>query len=214
MTDDSFFAQLAADRCLAVVRAVEIPDEALLCRALVGGGIRSIELTFTTPDVLLHVERAVATSADHGAVVGVGTVMTADQARAAIDVGAQFLVTPGLRPDVAQVAASAGIPFCLGAMTPTEVAQAIDLGSSVVKIFPARQLGPAYLTDLHGPYPDAQLLPSGGIDAHNAPAYLDAGAVAVCCGTSVVPPASVAAADWDEIEARATAFTKVLNRSS
>lgn len=211
MTDEEFIARLAADRSLVVVRAPGIPDAALLCQALADGGIRSIELTFTTPDVLRHVERAVAAAGTHGAVIGVGTILTADQARAAVDAGAQFLVTPGLRPEVAKVATDAGIPLCLGAMTPTEVAQALDLGSSVVKIFPARQLGAAYLKDLQGPYPGVQLLPSGGIDAANALDYLNAGALAVCCGTSVVPPAAVAEGKWADIAARATAFTGVLN---
>ncbi|MET3923119.1 bifunctional 4-hydroxy-2-oxoglutarate aldolase/2-dehydro-3-deoxy-phosphogluconate aldolase [Arthrobacter sp. UYEF20] len=211
MTPEDFILQLEVDRTLAVVRAPAIPDAAELCQALANGGIRTVELTFTTPDVLRHVQRAAETAAQHGAAVGVGTVLTGDQARAAIDAGAQFLVTPGLRPDVAAVAAAAGIPFSLGAMTPTEVAQALDLGSSVVKIFPARQLGPAYLKDLQGPYPGIRLLPSGGIDAANARSYLDAGATAVCCGTSVVPPAAVAAGDWADISARAAAFTSVLD---
>lgn len=210
MTPEEFVQQLEADRTLAVVRAPFIPDAAELCRALADGGIRSIELTFTTPDVLSHVRRAAETAAQHGAAVGIGTVMTAEQAKAAIDAGAQFLVTPGLRPEVAAVAVAAGIPFSLGAMTPTEVAQALDLGSAPVKIFPARQLGPAYLKDLQGPFPGIRLLPSGGIDASNAKSYLDAGAAAVCCGTSVVPPAAVASGDWADISARASAFTATL----
>ncbi|WP_426989245.1 bifunctional 4-hydroxy-2-oxoglutarate aldolase/2-dehydro-3-deoxy-phosphogluconate aldolase [Pseudarthrobacter sp. Y6] len=211
MTPEDFIRQLEADRTLAVVRAPSIPDAAELCKALADGGIRTVELTFTTPDVLRHAKRAAETAAQHGAAVGIGTVLTGDQARAAIDAGAQFLVTPGLRPDVAAVATAAGIPFSLGAMTPTEVAKALDLGSQVVKIFPARQLGPAYIKDLQGPYPGIRLLPSGGIDAANAKSYLDAGAMAVCCGTSVVPPAAVAAGDWADISARAAAFTGILN---
>lgn len=210
MTPEEFVEQLEADRTLAVVRAPLIPDAAELCHALADAGIRSVELTFTTPDVLKHVRRAADTAAKHGAAVGIGTVMTAEQAKAAIDAGARFLVTPGLRPEVAAVAAAAGIPFSLGAMTPTEVAQALDLGSAAVKIFPARQLGPAYLKDLQGPYPGIRLLPSGGIDASNAKSYLDAGAAAVCCGTSVVPPSAVAAGDWADISARAAAFTATL----
>jgi 2-dehydro-3-deoxyphosphogluconate aldolase/(4S)-4-hydroxy-2-oxoglutarate aldolase len=210
MTPEEFIRQLEADRTLAVVRAPGIPDAAELCHALASGGIRSVELTFTTPDALTHVRRAADTAAEHGAAVGIGTVLTADQAKAAIDAGAKFLVTPGLRPEVAEVALNAGIPFSLGAMTPTEVAQALDLGSAVVKIFPARQLGPVYLKDLQGPYPGIKLLPSGGIDSSNAKGYLDAGAAAVCCGTSVVPPAAVAAGDWADISARAAAFTGAL----
>lgn len=210
MTAEELIALLAEDRTLAVVRAKAIPDAAALAAALASGGVRALELTFTTPDVVTHVRRAVETSAEHGAVVGVGTVLTGDQARAAIDAGAQFLVTPGIRPAVAEVAVAAGVPVCLGAMTPSEVAEALDLGSDVVKIFPARQVGPGFLKDLQGPYPGVKLLPSGGIDADNARSYLDAGALAVCCGTSVVPPSAVEAGAWDDIASRAAAFTAAL----
>ncbi|MHA7271329.1 bifunctional 4-hydroxy-2-oxoglutarate aldolase/2-dehydro-3-deoxy-phosphogluconate aldolase [Arthrobacter sp. HLT1-20] len=210
MNNLEFIARLEADRTIAVVRAPDIADAAELCRALVAGGISGVELTYTTPNLLGHVARAAETAAQHGAVVGVGTVLTADQAKAAIDSGAQFLVTPGIRPEVAKVAADAGIPFSLGALTPTEVAMALDLGSAVVKIFPASTMGPAYLKDLQGPYPGIKLLPSGGINADNAKDFLAAGALAVCCGTAVVPPAVVAAGTWAEITARAAAFTSIL----
>jgi 2-dehydro-3-deoxyphosphogluconate aldolase/(4S)-4-hydroxy-2-oxoglutarate aldolase len=198
---------LRTDRALTVVRADRIPDAAQLCRALAEGGIRTVELTFTTPDVLDHL----AAAADvPGVLLGVGTVLTADQARAAIDAGARFLVTPGLRPAVAEAAVAAGVPLLLGAFTPTEVAIAVDLGASAVKIIPAGQLGPHYLSDLRGPYPQVELLPSGGISAANAAAFLAAGASAVCAGTSVVPPAAVAAGAWSEITERARTFTAAL----
>jgi 2-dehydro-3-deoxyphosphogluconate aldolase / (4S)-4-hydroxy-2-oxoglutarate aldolase len=200
---------LRADRALTVVRAEKIPDAVALCRALADGGIRTVELTFTTPGVLDHLAKA----ADAGVVLGVGTVLTADQARAAIDAGARFLVTPGLRPAVAEVAVAAGVPVFLGAFTPTEVATALDLGAAAVKIFPAGRLGPRYLADLRGPYPDVTLLPSGGISADNAAEYLAAGALAVCAGTSVVPPALVAAGCWPEITERARAFAAALTSS-
>jgi 2-dehydro-3-deoxyphosphogluconate aldolase / (4S)-4-hydroxy-2-oxoglutarate aldolase len=200
---------LRADRALTVVRAEKIPDAVALCRALADGGIRTVELTFTTPRVLDHLAKA----ADAGVVLGVGTVLTADQARAAIDAGARFLFTPGLRPAVAEVAVAAGVPVFLGAFTPTEVATALDLGAAAVKIFPAGRLGPRYLADLRGPYPDVALLPSGGISADNAAEYLAAGALAVCAGTSVVPPALVAAGCWPEITERARAFAAALTSS-
>jgi 2-dehydro-3-deoxyphosphogluconate aldolase/(4S)-4-hydroxy-2-oxoglutarate aldolase len=198
---------LRTDRALTVVRADRIPDAAQLCRALADGGIRTVELTFTTPGVLDHL----AAAADvPGVLLGVGTVLTADQARAAVDAGARFLVTPGLRPAVAEVAVAAGVPVMLGAFTPTEVATAVDLGAAAVKIFPAGRLGPKYLTDLRGPYPDVELLPSGGISADNAAEFLAAGATAVCAGTSVVPPAAVAAGDWTDITERARTFAAAL----
>lgn len=201
---------LRSDRVLSVVRAQQIPDAADLCHALAAGGIRTVELTFTTPDVLRHLKSSSAAVASSGVVLGVGTVMTADQASAAIDAGARFLVTPGLRTEVAAVAVAQGVPAFLGALTPTEVAAAVDLGSAAVKIFPASAFGPKYLTDLGGPYPDVEFLPSGGINTDNARAYLDAGALAVCAGTGVVPPAQVAAGDWPAITARAAQFVAAL----
>ena len=201
---------LRADRVLSVVRADRIPDAARLCHALAAGGIRTVELTFTTPDVLAHLRSAADAVAGAGVVLGVGTVRSAEQARAAIDAGARFLVTPGIRPEVAAVAVANDVPIFLGALTPTEVATAVDLGSAAVKIFPAGGFGPKYLSDLHGPYPDVEFLPSGGITPDNARAYLDAGALAVCAGTGVVPPAQVATGNWDEITARARQFVAAL----
>ncbi|MFI9511068.1 bifunctional 4-hydroxy-2-oxoglutarate aldolase/2-dehydro-3-deoxy-phosphogluconate aldolase [Nocardia sp. NPDC052566] len=194
---------IRADRVLSVVRAPEIPDPVALAQALAQSGIRALELTFTTPGVLGYLAEATAAE---GAVLGVGTVLTGEQAAAAIDHGARFLVTPGIRTDVADVAAAQGIPVIMGAFTPSEVLQALDLGAAAVKIFPARALGPGYLKDLRGPFPDVALIPSGGVNAGNAAEFLAAGAVAVTAGTDVVAPGDVAAGRWPEIAARAAAF--------
>ena len=196
-------AALAADPVIAVVRAPRIPDAAALCEALAAGGITRVEFTFTTPGVAAHLRRAAAA----GARGGVGTVLTAGQAEAAVEAGASFLVTPGGRAEVAAVAGRAGVPAVLGALTPTEVAHAVDLGAAAVKIFPAKAFGPGYFADLHGPYPDVPLVASGGVNAGNAADYLARGALAVCAGTDVVPPAAVADGDWAEITRRAAAFT-------
>lgn len=195
------------DRALSVVRAPHISDPAALADALACGGIRALELTFTTPGVLELIRAA----SNSGAVVGAGTVLTADHARSAIDAGAHFVVTPGLRPDVAAIVTEAGIPLMMGALTPSEVMIALDLGADAVKIFPARTVGPAYFKDLLGPFPDARLVPSGGVNAGNAAQFLASGAVAVTAGTDVVPPASVAAAQWDDITVRAQTFVAAIS---
>ncbi|MFJ2781388.1 MULTISPECIES: bifunctional 4-hydroxy-2-oxoglutarate aldolase/2-dehydro-3-deoxy-phosphogluconate aldolase [unclassified Kitasatospora] len=197
-------AALAAEPVIAVVRAPRIPDAAALCAALAEGGITWAEFTYTTPDVTDHLRRASA----EGWRVGVGTVLTAEQAERGVEAGASFLVTPGCRPEVAHAAHTAGVPVVLGALTPTEVAQAVDLGAAAVKIFPARAFGPGYFKDLHGPYPEVPLVASGGVNAGNAADFLAHGALAVCAGTDVVPPAVVAAGDWAEITRRAKAFTE------
>ena len=100
---------------------------------------------------------------------------------------------------MAEVAHEAGVPIVLGALTPTEVAQALDLGTAAVKIFPAKAFGPGYFKDLRGPYPGLPLVASGGVNAGNAADFLAQGALAVCAGTDVVPPDVVAAGDWAEI---------------
>jgi 2-dehydro-3-deoxyphosphogluconate aldolase/(4S)-4-hydroxy-2-oxoglutarate aldolase len=202
---------LRSDRVLSVVRAPAIDDARDLCSALVAGGIHVIELTFTTPDLPRHLERAA--SGDTGAVVGAGTVQTAEQARAAVDAGAQFLVTPGQGPEAAAIVAAAheaGIPIVLGAFTPSEVMTAVALGSDAVKIFPAHHLGPKYLKDLGGPFPGVPLVPSGGVNAGNARQFLDAGALAVSAGTDVVSPADVEAGRWADITAKASTFCAAL----
>ena len=205
-----FRQALAAEPVIAVVRAPSIPDAPALCAALAAGGITYTELTFSTPNVVPHLRAAVAA----GHRIGAGTVLTAEQAKDAIDAGVSFLVTPGLRPAVAEAAHDAGIPVVLGALTPTEVATALDLGTAAVKIFPARAFGPGYFKDLRGPYPGLPLVASGGVNAGNAADFLAQGALAVCAGTDVVPPDVVAAGDWDEITRRAAAFLAALRPSA
>ncbi len=207
MTTSAAMATIVSDRALAVVRAPEIPDPVALANPLAQSGIRALELTFTTPGVLDYL-RAAATSQ---AVLGVGTVLTGDQARAAVDAGAKFLVTPGIRADVAEAAAGSGIPLIMGALTPTEVLIALDLGAAAVKIFPASALGPRYFKDLRGPLPDVALIPSGGVNAGNAADFLAHGAVAVTAGTDVVPPNAVAFGNWSDIAARTASFVQSLN---
>jgi 2-dehydro-3-deoxyphosphogluconate aldolase/(4S)-4-hydroxy-2-oxoglutarate aldolase len=203
-------ATITADRALTVVRAPAIPDPVALAETLVQSGIRAVELTLTTSGALDHLRAASATDA----VLGMGTVVTAVQAGAAIDAGAKFLVTPGIRADVAKVAADSATPVIMGALTPTEVLVALDLGAAAVKIFPASALGPRYFKDLRGPFPDVALIPSGGVNDGNAADFLACGAIAVSAGTGVVPPQSVASGDWSDIASRAASFVKSLNRKA
>lgn len=201
---------LGEDRVLVVVRAPAIADARDLCASLVAGGIRVVELTFTTPDVERHLSRA-AGAAD--AIVGAGTVLTVTDALRAVDAGAQFIVTPGLGPDAAEIvriAHDAGVPVAPGTFTASEVMTALSLEADAVKVFPAHHLGPRYLKDLLGPFPGARLLPSGGVNAGNASAFLAAGAFAVSAGTDVVPPTDVAEGNWSAITAKAAAFRSAL----
>jgi 2-dehydro-3-deoxyphosphogluconate aldolase / (4S)-4-hydroxy-2-oxoglutarate aldolase len=199
---------IADDRAVTVVRAPRPFDVGSLVAALAAGGLRAVELTLTTPGILARLAGA---STDGGAVVGVGTVLTAEDAEAAIDAGAQFLVTPAVREAVAGVGAARNVPVIMGAYTPTEVMTAVDLGAAAIKIFPARHGGPDYLRDLKGPFPGLALIPSGGVNTGNAASYLAAGAIAVTAGTDVVAPDLVDAANWTVISERAKGFVAAIS---
>jgi 2-dehydro-3-deoxyphosphogluconate aldolase/(4S)-4-hydroxy-2-oxoglutarate aldolase len=200
---------MAADRVVSVVRADRSFDIAALLAALTDGGIRTVELTLTTPGILTDLA-ATDLSRVPEAVLGVGTVLTAEQADDAIDAGARFLVTPCVSEGVARTAAARDVPVIMGALSPTEVRTALTLGAAAVKIFPARAVGPDYLRDLHGPFPGIPLIPSGGVNAGNAAAYLRAGAVAVTAGTDVVAPDLVDGGRWAAITERAAAFVAAI----
>lgn len=200
---------LRRDRALSVVRTSSMDDAADLCRALADGGIRLVELTFTTPDLARHLRRAADTSAETGAIVGAGTVLDLDQAQVALDAGARFIVTPGVGPQTREIVAAAhraGAPAAIGALSPSEVMMALAAGADVVKIFPAHRFGPPYLKDLAGPFPGVPLLPSGGITAATALDYLEAGAIGVCAGSNVVSTDTVARGGWTDITTAAREF--------
>lgn len=195
-------SDMRTDRVVAVVRARKIPDAPGLAEALATSGIRCVEFTFTIPDVLEAIRDAVGASAH----IGAGTVLRGDQACAAIDAGASFVVSPALRPDLVEVCKDARVPVFLGAFTPTEVADAVETGCDAVKLFPASLGGPPYVKDLKGPYPEVELIPSGGVNEENARGFIEAGCFAVYAGSKLCPPDLVEAGELDEIARRASTF--------
>jgi 2-dehydro-3-deoxyphosphogluconate aldolase/(4S)-4-hydroxy-2-oxoglutarate aldolase len=187
---------------VAVVRLPEYGAAVEVTRALRAGGIVVLEFTLTGQGALDAISRSRADSGA-GASVGAGTVLTGAEARDVIAAGAQFVVTPVVAPEVIEVCIAAGVPCLCGAQTATEALAAHTNGAEFVKVFPARLGGPAFIRDLLGPLPFLKIVPTGGIEASNARAYLDAGAVAVGSGSSLIPKAAVAAGDWGEITTRA-----------
>jgi len=185
------------------LRAAAPPDA--LLDALVAGGVESVEVTLNTPGALDTIGRWAARGV---ARVGVGTVRTARQAAAAIDAGAQFLVTPTTVPAVLETARGRGVPVACGALTPTEIDLAWSGGADVVKVFPVSDAGgPGYLRAVSEPLDDVPLLPTGGVRVDDLAAYARAGAVGVGVGGSLVGEALVAAGDWEAVAARARSWT-------
>ncbi len=175
---------LLTTRLMAILRA---PDAATLepvAHALVRAGVRCLEVTLTGRGALEVVTRLRGELAAE-VLVGAGSVVTADQARAAIDAGAEFLVSPATDPDVIGLALAGGIGVYPGAWTATEVVRAWQLGATAVKVFPSSSGGPEHLRQLAAPLPDVPLVAVGGVDAANAAAFLAAGAVALGIGSAL-----------------------------
>ncbi|GAB3632941.1 bifunctional 4-hydroxy-2-oxoglutarate aldolase/2-dehydro-3-deoxy-phosphogluconate aldolase [Microbacterium shaanxiense] len=207
MTDR--LARARATGVLAVLRAPS-PEQALdAAEAIIRGGVTGIEVTYSTPDAPAVIRELISRHGD-AAYVGAGTVTTVEQATAAADAGAEFLVSPGTLPDLTRAMLDTGRVVMTGAMTPTEVMGALALGVDVVKIFPASLGGPAYLGALRGPFPDAPLMPTGGVKPDNLTDWFAAGAVAVGAGGDLANSASIKTGDWADLTARAQAFAAAL----
>jgi 2-dehydro-3-deoxyphosphogluconate aldolase/(4S)-4-hydroxy-2-oxoglutarate aldolase len=175
-------------RAIAIGRHISAADAPRIGEALVAGGVRVMELTLNEPEAAaLASIRSLAAAADGlGALVGAGTVLTIDAAQRAIDAGARFIVSPHTDTALIMWCADQGVPCFPGALTPTEIGAAWTAGASAVKLFPASAVGPGYLTQIAGPFPDIPLVPTGGVSAENAAAWIKAGALAVGMGSWLV----------------------------
>lgn len=163
-------------------------NQATLLRStavLAAEGVAVIEVTLDSPDALATIT-ALRRQYDGSVAVGAGTVRSAESAVRAADAGAQFLVSPSLRPEVIEAAARCGLPIIAGALTPTEIEQAYEQGSAMVKVFPASPLGADYIRLILSPLADIPLVPTGGMTAANAAEFIAAGAAAVGVGSSLL----------------------------
>ena len=200
-------ARTAESRLIIVARAQRATDYDAVLDVLVDAGIRSVELTLTTPGTFEHLPRLLERFGDT-IDLGIGTVTnTADLARA-LDAGAAYIVTPITSTEFVRQATDAGVPIVPGGLTPTELFASWSAGASAVKIFPAGQVGPSYLKDLRGPFPDIVAVPSGGVDLAGAEAWLRAGAVAVSVGGPLLGDA-FRGGDLQALRTRAEAFVEV-----
>lgn len=194
----------AAAKLIVVVRAADAADYDRVLDALIGAGIRSVELTLTTPGTIDRLPKLLAQFGD-AADIGIGTVTDGQQLTAAVDAGVHYLVTPITDPDLVDAANRTGVPIVPGGLTPTELFAAWRAGAAAVKIFPASQVGPGYLNDLRGPFPGIAAVPSGGVDLEGAAAWLRAGAAAVSVGGPLLGDA-LRGGDFGALRDRTTAF--------
>jgi len=197
---------------IAVVRAQK-PDQALpVAEALIAGGVIAVEITTTTPNAIEAIRTTKAAVGARG-LIGVGTVLDEDTCRAALDAGAEFVVSPILRPQLVGLAHAAGCPVMLGAYTPTEAQLAHEAGADFIKIFPADGLGPAYIKGIRAPLPHLRIVPTGGVDLNTAADFLNAGCAALGVGSSLVSAQILRDADWPELTRRARAFVEIARQA-
>lgn len=174
-------SSLLENPIVAVLRANHATEYAPIIEALVAGGVTNIELTLSTKGVFEELENICA-QFEGRAEIGVGTVTNAEEARTAIASGAAFIVTPVTETEIVTACVEAGVPIFPGGLTPTELHRGWAAGASAVKIFPASQVGPGYVKDLRGPFPEIQVIPSGGVGVQEAIEWIKAGALAVSVG--------------------------------
>jgi 2-dehydro-3-deoxyphosphogluconate aldolase / (4S)-4-hydroxy-2-oxoglutarate aldolase len=202
-------AELLSRAIVVIVRLDDLSIATDLARALLAGGIRAIEFPLTNRrafDAIARIKSDLPEFSSSRAIVGAGSILSAGDVKEAVNCGADFIVSPVAEPGVVSTCADIDIAAIPGAMTPTEVLAAWRAGATMVKIFPARNLGPSYIKDLLEPLPFLKLLPTGGVTPQNIRAYFDAGATAVGVGSAIVDKQLIASKDWDGIMAKAKAF--------
>ncbi|MCP2329290.1 2-dehydro-3-deoxyphosphogluconate aldolase/(4S)-4-hydroxy-2-oxoglutarate aldolase [Hamadaea flava] len=189
-------------RVIAIIRLPSAEGAVRVGEILAGAGLSAVEITLTTPGALSAISELRAAVAG-SCLVGAGSVRTPEQAMSAREAGAEFLVTPTVRP---AVLAATELPVVCGALTPTEIETAADCGAALVKVFPASAFGPGYLRELLAPMPELRLAPTGGVTPESVAEYAAAGAVAVGVGSALVDARLVAAGAWDVLRDRAARF--------
>jgi len=206
MSKAQILQRLKAVKVIALIRANSSDSLVDCARALAAGGLNAIELTMTTPGALEMTAKVARELPD--LLLGLGTVLDAETARAGIAAGAKFIVTPAVRPAVIAACRESDTPILCGALTPTEAITAWDLGADVIKIFPAEFFGPAYIKSLKAPFPHLEFLPTGGVTPETVGDFLRAGAFATAAGSALVSPAALKSGDWAAITARARQFVE------
>ena len=198
-----------------IVAVVRSPDSAQLVdtvRALADGGVTVAEITMTVPGAL-DVLRQVRQALGDRVLLGAGTILDPETARAALLAGAEYIVAPTVNLDVIRLCQRYDKLVMPGAFTPTEILAAWEAGADIVKVFPAEVVGPAYFKALRGPLPQIRLMPTGGVDLTTAAAFLKAGACCLGIGSQLVEPTAVAAGNFDRLRDLARQYVAIVKHA-
>ena len=194
---------------LAVIRGPSAELTIKMVDALIAGGVKGIEITYSTPQAA-SVVRNLAERYGAEILLGMGTLTRPEQAEEATRAGATFLVSPICQVELVKAMLDTGLAVMTGALTPSEVFQAYTLGSSIVKIFPGSLTGPGYIKALRGPFPYIPMMPTGGVSLENIGEWFAAGAVAVGAGSELCPKQLAEAGEFDKISANARRFVEAI----
>ena len=197
---------------VAVVRSPESGQLVEVCRALADGGVTVVEITMTVPGAL-DVVREVRQSLGDRVLLGAGTILDPETARAALLAGAEYLVAPTVNLDVIRLCQRYDKLVMPGAFTPTEILTAWETGADIIKVFPAEVVGPAFFKALRGPLPQVRLMPTGGVDLTTAADFLKAGACCLGVGGQLVEPKAVAERNFDRIRELARQYVAVVKQT-
>lgn len=193
----------------AVIRGKDEEDGYQISKGAIKGGIKNIEVAYTTPNATQVIKRLVEEFADDKSVViGAGTVMDAQMATNSIDAGAKFVVSPHYSQEVMDVAKANNVYYLPGCGTVTEIVNAVNQGAPIVKLFPGGLFGPGFIKDIHGPLPEIDLMPSGGVSLENIREWRDKGAVAVGVGSALSK--TVSEKGYDGVAEEAQKFVQAL----
>ena len=197
---------------VAVVRAPDSDQLVEVARALADGGVDVVEITMSVPNAL-DVLRRVRQELGERVLLGAGTVLDSETARAVILAGAEFIVAPTLNLDVIRLCRRYDKLVMPGAFTPTEILTAWEAGADIVKVFPADVVGPAFFKALRGPLPQIRLMPTGGVDLTTAADFLKAGACCLGIGGQLVEPKAVAERNFDRISSLARQYVAIVQQT-
>lgn len=188
-------SRLSDPGIVAVIRTPDPQQVLPVCEALLEGGIVALEITLTVPGALTLIGE-MSRRFGGNAMIGAGSVLNAQGARAAIDAGAEFIVSPICRKEIAAAAHEADRAVMLGAFTPTEAQSAHEMGADLIKIFPADKLGAGHIKALRAPMPHLRIVPTGGVNLDTIPEFMAAGCVALGVGSSLLKPQLLEQENW------------------
>ncbi|WP_408955403.1 bifunctional 4-hydroxy-2-oxoglutarate aldolase/2-dehydro-3-deoxy-phosphogluconate aldolase [Natroniella sp. ANB-PHB2] len=198
---------------IAVIRGMEVDKMIKVVEALQEGGIKALEITLNTPGALDMIKELAVKLEDTDVVVGAGTVLDGETARAAILAGAEFVFAPNLNCDVIEVCNRYGKIVIPGVMTPTEIVNAYQAGADLVKVFPAKVVGPGFIKSVKGPLDHIPMMPTGGVNLDNAADFIEAGSVALGVGGSLLDQEAIDNQNYEVLTEKAKQFVQIVEET-